>query len=214
MQESIPFTISKTNDNQQSYHCDNMSDDLVKFLSQYASFTDEEMQIIKEQSVVQEFAKGKLLLRQGQQARNSYLVLKGCVRSYYIKEGEEKNTEFFIEHDLILPVSYIRNTPSEYYIECLEDCLLSVGSSERSRQFMQEHPRLAPMCAKINEDIMAKRQISWDKFHNLTPEEHYLEILKHKPDLLRRVPQYHLASYLGIKPQSLSRIRKRLTVKA
>ena len=190
-----------------------MSKDLIQFLSKYATFTDEEIQIIKDQSNIQEYPKGTILLREGQAASNTYLVLKGCIRSYYLKGGEEKNTEFFIENDLIIPVGYVKNTPSEYFIECLEDCILSIGSNERTEQIMKSYPRFAPLCRKINENVMASRQIAWDKFRNLTPEEHYLEIKKQKPALLARVPQYHLASYLGIKPQSLSRIRKRLAQK-
>lgn len=190
-----------------------MTKNLIQFLSKYATFTDEEIQIIKDQSVIQEFPKETVLLRENQVAKNSYLVLKGCVRSYYLKDGDEKNTEFFIENDLIIPVSYVKNTPSAYFIECLEDCILSIGSNKRTEQFMESYPRFALLCNKINEDLMASRQISWDKFRNLTPEEHYLEIKEQKPALLERVPQYHLASYLGIKPQSLSRIRKRLAQK-
>ncbi|MDH5230794.1 MAG: Crp/Fnr family transcriptional regulator [Gammaproteobacteria bacterium] len=191
-----------------------MVNKLIQFLSNYASFTDEEINIIREQCIIQTYSKGTILLSEGQVAKNSYLVLQGCVRSYYVTDAEEKNTAFFIENDLIIPVSYINNTPSAYYIECLEDCSFSIGSHERTQQFTKKYPKLALMCNKINEDIMAKRQIAWDRFHSLSPEAHYVEMLNQKSVLLTRISQYHLASYLGIKPQSLSRIRKRLAEKA
>ena len=190
-----------------------MSKELIDFLSQYATFNDDELRIIENESDVREYPKGYVLLREGEMATNTFLVLKGCVRSYYIKDGEEKNTEFFIEHDLITPVSCVVKAPSEYYIECLEDCIVSIGSRERTEQFMAAHPRLVSMCRKILEDVAASQQISWDRFRNLTAEEHYQEIMAKRPELLERIPQYHLASYLGIQPQSLSRIRKRLALK-
>ncbi|MDH5546126.1 MAG: cyclic nucleotide-binding domain-containing protein [Gammaproteobacteria bacterium] len=81
------------------------TDQLVQFLSQFTTFSDDEIQIIHEQSDIREYPKGTILLREGEQARNRFLVLQGCVRSYNINDGEEINTEFFIEHDLLMPVS-------------------------------------------------------------------------------------------------------------
>ncbi|MGB6153037.1 MAG: Crp/Fnr family transcriptional regulator [Pricia sp.] len=188
-----------------------MNNLLIKYFSQYATLSKEDIKIIEGYALIKKYAKGTLLLREGQQARESYLVLKGCIRSYFIKNGEEKNTDFFLENDPIVPVSYIKNQPSEYFIECLEDCVLSIGRSERTEQFLLSYPKFVPLYRQISDDFSTNQLISADKFRNLSPEEHYLEIRKIKPELLERVPQYHLASYLGIKPQSLSRIRKRLS---
>ncbi|WP_025743850.1 Crp/Fnr family transcriptional regulator [Aquimarina pacifica] len=188
-----------------------MSKLLINYFSRYTFLSADDINIIKENCIIKKHEKGTILLREGEYAKQSYLVLKGCVRSYFLIDGEEKNTNFFLENDPIVPVSYIKKKPSEYYIECLENCIFSIGRTERTEKFLTNYPQFIPLYRKISDDYTTNQLISTDKFRNLSPEEHYLELRKSKPDLLERVPQYHLASYLGIKPQSLSRIRKRLT---
>ncbi|MDO6440498.1 Crp/Fnr family transcriptional regulator [Cyclobacterium sp. 1_MG-2023] len=183
---------------------------LVKFFSQYKSLSEEDIKIIEDNAIIRKYQKGAILLKEGQYAKESYLVLKGCIRSYYIIDGEEKNTDFFLEYDPLVPISYIKNQPSKYFIECLEDCVLSIGKTERTEKLLLSYPNFIPLYRKISDDYSTNQLISTDKYRNLSPEEHYLEIRKLKPELLERIPQYQLASYLGIKPQSLSRIRKRL----
>lgn len=184
---------------------------LIKYFSQYVTLSKEDIKIIEDNALIKKYVKGTVLLREGSYAKESYLVLKGCVRSYYLINGEEKNTAFYFEYDPFVPVSYIKNQPSEYYIECLEDCVLSIGRSERTEKFLATYPHFIPLYRKISDEFSTNQLVSAHKYRNLSPEEHYLEIRKLNPDLVERIPQYHLASYLGIKPQSLSRIRKRLT---
>lgn len=184
---------------------------LVKFFSQYKSLSEKDIKIIEDNAIIRKYQKGTILLREGEYAKESYLVLKGCIRSYYLIDGEEKNTDFFLEYDPVVPISYTKKQPSEYFIECLEDCVLSIGKTERTEQLLLSYPDFIPLYRKISDDYSTNQLISADKYRNLSPEEHYLEIRKSKPELLERIPQYQLASYLGIKPQSLSRIRKRLT---
>jgi CRP-like cAMP-binding protein len=183
---------------------------LFQYFSQYATLSKEDIKIIEENAIIEEFSKGTVLLREGEYAKQSYLVLKGCVRSYFLTDGEERNTAFFLENDPIVPVSYIKNRPSDYFIECLEDCVLSIGRTERTEKLLTTYPRFIPLYRKISDDFSTNQLVSADKFRSLNPEDHYLEIRKLQPELVERIPQYHLASYLGIKPQSLSRIRKRL----
>jgi CRP-like cAMP-binding protein len=187
-----------------------MENDLLKFLSKYGTFTEEEIRIIQDQKIIREYRKDSILLREGQIAKECFLVLKGCVRNYYLLDGEERTTDFFTEYEPVIPVSYTKNEPSEYFITCMEDCILSVGSTESTEKFLTDWPKFAPLFAKISNDILANNQISFDSYKNLSPEKRYQKLLELKPGLIQRVPQYYLASYLGIKPQSLSRIRKRL----
>ncbi|MEM9674440.1 MAG: Crp/Fnr family transcriptional regulator, partial [Bacteroidota bacterium] len=91
-----------------------------------------------------------------------------------------------------------------------EPCLISTGTEESTQRFLQEFPRFVPMFVKIGDSLTAKKQVSMDDFKNLSPEGRYQKLLETKPDLVNRVPQYMIASYLGIQPESLSRIRKRI----
>lgn len=74
----------------------------------------------------------------------------------------------------------------------------------------EKFPRFENLCLIFSEELLVKNQASFAEYRNSTPEQRYLNLLKTRPDLVQRVPLYQLASYLGIKPESLSRIRKRL----
>jgi CRP-like cAMP-binding protein len=160
------------------------------------------------------FKKGTVLLTEGEIATECYFILKGCVFSYYLVEGEVKVTEFFTEKQPVMPVSYSIKKPSAYYLECLEDCIISIGTPEGNKDLLRKLPRIAALGATILEEQKVNQQIKYDDFIKLPPEKRYQNLLKNSPDLLNRVPQYLIASFLGIKPESLSRIRKRLNTQS
>jgi len=187
-----------------------MNNVIIEFISKYIELTEEEIDIISKQNVIQSFKKGTILLSEGKIANECYFILKGCVYSYYLVEGEIKVTEFFTEKQPITPVSYTTKKPSEYYLGCLEDCIISIGTPESSEEFMRKLPRIAALSTTVLEDQLANERMKYDDFIKLSPEERYQNLQKNAPDLLNRIPQYLIASYLGIKPESLSRIRKRL----
>lgn len=187
-----------------------MSDPIVNFLSKYIELTNEEIDILSNQNFIQSYKKRTILLSEGQIAKECYFIMQGCVSSYYLVDGEVKITEFFTESQPITSVSYTTKKPSEYYLECLEDCIISIGTPESSTELMRKLPRLAALGANIMEDQLAHQRMKYDDFIKLSPEDRYINLQKTSPDLLNRVPQYLIASYLGIKPESLSRVRKRL----
>ena len=191
-----------------------MNDEIIEFLSKYIELTKEEIDIISKQNLIKSFKKGTILLSEGKIANECYFILKGCVSSYYLVEGEVKVTDFYIEKHGITPVSYTTKKPSEYYLECLEDCIISIGTPESSEYLMRNVPRLAALSATILEEQLANERMKYDTFIKLSPEDRYLNLQKNCPSLLNRIPQYLIASYLGIKPESLSRIRKRLNKKS
>lgn len=185
-------------------------DFLVNYFSQFVDLTHEEINAIRRADIIREYSKGDVLLRQGQVAKSCFLVLKGCVKRYYIEDGEERIMEFYTENDPIAPVSYTTKEPSDYYISCVETCLISTGNEERTQQVLLQFPHFAPIFMKIGDSVQAKKQVSMDTYKNLGPEARYQKLMETRPDLLTRVPQYMIASFLGIKPESLSRIRKRM----
>ena len=187
-----------------------MSNPIVDFLSKYIDLTEEEIDIVSNQDMMRSCKKGTVLLSEGTIAKECFFILQGCVMSYYLVDGEVKVTEFFTESHPITPVSYTTKKPSEYYLECMEDCVISIGTPESSAELMRKLPRLAALGSKFMEDQLANQRMKYDELVKLSPEERYQNLQKTSPDLLSRVPQYHIASYLGIKPETLSRIRKRL----
>lgn len=188
-----------------------MGKEILEYLSKYIDLTEDEVKIIIELNLVRKFKKGSILLREGEVSKVCYMVLCGCVRSYYLVDGEEKTTAFYTEHQPITSVSYVKGTPSEYYLACVEDCILSMGSAEKTSTIFEKIPKFEALSHKIASELLADKQVQFDNFMSLTPEQRYLKLLDARPDLFNRAPQYQLASYLGIKPESLSRIRKRIT---
>jgi CRP-like cAMP-binding protein len=157
--------------------------------------------------------KGTVLLKEGQNSKVSYFVLKGCIRTYYVLDGEEKTTAFYTEMDVLTPHCVISKTPSEYYVSCLEDSIITVSNSDMEAEVNSKFPKFEIMCRILSEELLAKQQINFDEFKLSSPEQRYLSLLQKRPDLIQRVPQHQLASFLGIKPQSLSRLRARILEK-
>jgi len=187
-----------------------MEDELFSFISEYMPLFDEEKQAILELDIFRKYKKGTLLLKEGQCSDDGYFVIKGCIRCYCIIEGEEKTTAFYAESESFSPLCSVNKKPSEYYVSCVEDSIITVANPEMEKAIFAKFPRFESLCRILTEELLAKNQASFADFKTSTPEQRYLNLLKTRPDLLQRVPQHQIASYLGMKPQSLSRIRKRI----
>ena len=191
----------------------NSKNEFFKYLSKHTPLSDELITTLSENLVVKSYNKGTILLNEGDLSNECYLILKGCVRSYLIKDGEEKTVEFYTEEQPVSPVNFGTNLPSEYYLECLEDTIACVSNPQQESEMFQQFPQIESASRVMMEEIMANYQTSFADFRTTSAEGRYLKLIKERPDLIQRVPQYQLASYLGIKPESLSRIRKRLSKK-
>ncbi len=186
---------------------------LFDFISKYISLTEDEKNTIISLNIFRTIKKGTNLLKEGQKSNDGYFVLKGCIRTYYIIDGEEKTTAFYTEMEGLTPHCTINKEPSEYYIACVEDSILTVANSEMEVEIFNKFPKFESLCRVLSEELLAKQQINFDEFKTSSPEQRYLNLLQKRPDLIQRVPQHQLASYLGIKPQSLSRLRARILEK-
>ncbi|MCB0455895.1 MAG: Crp/Fnr family transcriptional regulator [Aequorivita sp.] len=190
-----------------------MENTLFDFISKYISLTEEEKDAILSLDLFRFLKKGTTLLEAGQKSKNSYFVLKGCIRIYYIIDGEEKTTAFYTEMDALTPHCVINKAPSEYFISCVEDSILLISNSDMEAEINSKFPKFELMCRKLSEELLAKERVDFDAFKTSSPEQRYMNLLQKRPDLIQRVPQHQLASFLGIKPQSLSRLRARLLEK-
>ncbi|MES2382167.1 MAG: cyclic nucleotide-binding domain-containing protein [Bacteroidota bacterium] len=190
-----------------------MQDILFDFISKYISLTEDEKNALVSLDLFRSVKKGSILLKEGQKSKESYFVIKGCIRTYYILDSEEKTTAFYTEMDTLTPPCVVNKTPSEYYISSTEDTMLLVSNIDMSVEVNSKFPKFDIMCRMLSEELLAKQRIDFDEFKTSSPEQRYLNLLQNRPDLIQRVPQHQLASYLGIKPQSLSRLRARLLEK-
>lgn len=190
-----------------------MHDLLFDFISKYVSLTEDEKKAILSLAIFQSVKKGTILLKEGERSNDGYFVLKGCIRTYYIIDGDEKTTAFYTEMEALTPHCVVTKAPSEYYISCVNDTILLVSNPDMEAETFDKFPKFETLCRILAEELLAKQQINFDEFKTSSPEQRYLNLLRKRPDLIQRVPQHQLASYLGIKPQSLSRLRARILEK-
>ncbi len=191
-----------------------MQDILFDFISKYITLTDEEKNALLSLNLFRTVKKGTVLLHEGQKTQDNFFVLKGCIRVYYIIEGEEKTTAFYTEMEGLTPHSVISQAPSEYYVSCVEDSIIVVSNADMAEETNRKFPKFEIMCRILSEELLVKQQLNFDEFKISSPEQRYINLLQKRPDLIQRVPQHQLASFLGIKPQSLSRLRARIIEKS
>lgn len=190
-----------------------MENTLVELMSNFIDLTKEEKQGILEAFPIKTYVKETNLLKEGQIARDAFLVIKGCVRKYSIEDGEEKTSAFYTELESAVNFDSIsNNSPSKYYFTCTEDSIIAILNSEKENALYKKFPRFGEVCRVEMEKMLGVSQEDLSTFINSTPKERYLDLLKNRPDLIQRVPQYQLASYLSVKPETLSRIRKRIAL--
>lgn len=187
-----------------------MMNEFLEYISTFIDLTSEEKETIINLDNFKSFKQGTYLIKEGEIAHYYYIVVKGCLRSFYMIDGKEKTTAFYEKGEAATPISYIDKKPSEYYIQCAEDCLLGYANSEMELLVFKKFPRFKDLCKQETDKELIIKQADLDSHLNLTPDQRYIRLMQQRPELFRRIPQYQIASYLGIEPETLSRIKKRM----
>ena len=191
-----------------------MHNKLLNYFQRIMPLSQEEVEGIVDTLTIKEFKKGDILLREGQISKEVYFVLEGCVRQYYLVDGEEKTSNFFTEEQWVISMqSFGQSVPSNHFLDCCMDCHLVVGNREKEEGLYRKFPKLETVSRRVMEKVFAEQQELMSSYATDTAEQRYLKLLKTRPDLFQKIPQYQIASYIGVKPESLSRIRKRLLKK-
>ncbi|WP_109300038.1 Crp/Fnr family transcriptional regulator [Aquimarina sp. AU474] len=186
-------------------------EDLKKTILSYAQVSDSDMAFGLQFYKKQTFKKGSFLLQPDQHIEHFYFMKQGCVSYYTVEEGTTQVMEFFTEGYFFTDLyAYIQEIPSQSYLEALEDIIVySISKTDVQKVFDHSHQmeRFGRLSMQRTFVINFQRI---NQLRNLTNQERYLELLKKRPTLFQRVPQYLIASYLGVTPVGLSKIRKRL----
>jgi CRP-like cAMP-binding protein len=189
-------------------------DRILAYLSGFVSLTEAEQQLVRRLTRIEHYAKGTILLAEGRVARENWLVIQGCVRVFRRAHGADRTLAFHTEFHPAIPPTYGKDTPSPVTFECLEDVVASASTPEEEARGFAEHPAFESVCRVMGEALVARLQQAHIDALTRTAKQRYLDLAARRPDLLQRVPQYHIASYLGIQPETLSRIRRRLSRRA
>ena len=190
------------------------NDDIQNLIKQMTGFADSELALLMKYFEVKNIKKKTVLLGAGTTAQELYLIVSGCMRLFYEKDGVDISAYFFT--DLMFAGAYdsfASQQPSRHSIEASEDCQVLTVSYKGWRQLFTELPKMHGFVLKVIEE----RFISLHKLYTSlildSPEERFINLVKERPDILQRIPQHQIATFLGITPVSLSRIRNRLAKK-
>lgn len=191
-----------------------MENKIVKYFSKITTLSQDEERALEDGMVVTKFKKDAFLLKEGQISIDTYFILEGCIRQYHLIDGEEKTTNFFTEGQWVISLTGLsQNSPSSHNLVCMEETSLVVGNEQKAQELFKQFPRFETLARTVMEKSFAEQQQLMTSYVTDTPEQRYLNLLKLRPDLFQRIPQYLMASYIGVKPESLSRIRKRIIAK-
>ncbi|MDK2866395.1 MAG: hypothetical protein PWP51_1367 [Clostridiales bacterium] len=188
------------------------TDILMQMMRPYTDLKDSELRDLAAQIPVATYEKGTLLLEQGSIPTKCYFVIKGCIRQYAVTEsGRETTYQFYTENQSITIFNrHQSDKSSRFSLSCLEDSILVVGELASEADMYQAFPFLRTLTRDMIEADFGIVQDAYAAFMASAPEDRYLSLLSERPGLIERVPQHQLASYLGITPESLSRIKRRL----
>ena len=157
--------------------------------------------------------KNEVFVAEGQVCNKVGLIAQGLMKCVYNKDGEEIVFEFAHECNFISDYySFVTNTPSEKEIRCLEDTIVYVITRDKLEKLAAEHPFIESMSRAMNERLFLHMH---DRLKSMLLDDaqtRYQQLLAQRNDLAQRIPQYLLASYLNVKPETISRIRKKMSL--
>ncbi len=184
-------------------------------LNEVISLTGEEEEIIRSYLLPKKLRKKQYILQEGDVCKYGVFVEKGLLRSYTVNEkGNEQIVQFALEGWWISDMySFITGEPARYNIDALEDAELLLMTKTASEELMKKVPKFLEFnfIQMRNAFVAFERRLS--NMVNLSTEERYKKLVERYPDIVQRVPQHMIASYLGLTPETLSRVRKQMTTR-
>jgi CRP-like cAMP-binding protein len=189
-----------------------MTEELIISIKSLIDLDPKEIDCIKQLFKEKTIKKGDFFLAEGQVCKYVGYIVKGLIRYYINHEGEDKTYAFAQENNFVCNnESFLPQTPSTKIIQALEDCEISQISYGDLQVFYKTIRQGERFGRLVIEQVFIQTLQDLSSFYTDMPEHRYGKFIKEHPDLQQRISQYHIASYVGVKPQSLSRIRKRIS---
>lgn len=181
----------------------------LEHLRKYVNVTDDEFTKILLPSLrVRRFGKREFLTRPGEQENFFNFIVKGLIRKYYKKGPNELVMQIAMEGEMITSQeSFHSRTPSEFYVETIEPSTVISIRYEDLEEVYSKSKKMEHLGRLIITHTMVKKDLWHLEMIKMTPRERFLNFVMKNPELLQRVPQKYLASYLNIKPETFSRFK-------
>jgi len=184
---------------------------LYDYIHNIHPVSDEVTNALGECFEIIELPRRHLLLKDGETCHYLYLVVDGLARMYYLKDGQEVSSLFIEEKYLFTsPQSFYVQKPGYEYIETIEPSVLARIHYNRLQQLYNKYPELNFIARVITENYFVKSEERLYLLRRHAAEERYIYFKDRYPSLLQRVPLKHIASYLGLTLETLSRIRNKI----
>lgn len=185
---------------------------LLKYINQYIDLSPKEKEILFNYVTFRKYLKGQFIVQQGDICKYESFVLKGCLKTFYIdNEGHEHIVMFAVENWWTADLgSFITQTPADYNVQCLENTEVIQFSYEKLEQLYLLIPKLERFFRIIIQKAFVASEKRIIRNFSLPAKERYLKFREQYSEIEQRVPQYMIASYLGITKQFLSKIRSQL----
>ncbi len=190
-----------------------MFDLFRKHIEKRTHLSDADFEVVKTYFVPKKFRKKQFLLHEGDVCRHIGFVNSGCLREYTIdNKGTEHIIQFAIEDWWVSDLnSFLSGEPAEFNIDALQDSEILLLEKSARHNLLNECPKMERFFRILIESNHVANHKRIANSLSASAEERYLKFIKTYPELFEQIPQNHIASYLGITPQSLSRIRKELS---
>ncbi|GMN06300.1 Crp/Fnr family transcriptional regulator [Croceitalea sp. MTPC5] len=162
--------------------------------------------------ILEKYDKKEFLFESGEVQKEIGYVCQGLLRKYYVNENGSKITTGFIRENWYATdyPSFLRQTPSKYFIECLEPSIIIKMPYEKLQEAYRNHKDSEMYGRLMAEKVLTRETDRVESFLFENAEERYLNFIAQNKDIINRISLSHLASYLGIERQSLSRIRNKI----
>lgn len=183
---------------------------LLKYIHSLTEFSEESWQILLPALTKINIKKGEFLLKENEVCNSLFFIDKGYCRSYYLKDGFEKNTAFNFEGEVVTNLkSFANGEKSDYFIKACVPMEIVIFDKQKLFQASKEAPEIELLGKKCLRLTAAKLEEHANLFKLYSTQEHYEFLERNRPEFLQRVSQTQLSSYLGVSRETISRIRKR-----
>ncbi len=183
------------------------------FFGQYGEIQDRDLDELKACARKKTVSKGSFLLREGEICRNFYLVISGSFRLYYLKDGLDTSVWFSLKNNSSIELySYISESPSDYFIECIEDADVIIISKTDIDSLCRKSSTIDTLFKCFWQDVVQNLVNRLTSLQKYSAEERYLKLIENT-DYLNQIPQKYIASYIGVTTTSLSGIKRNIKTK-
>ncbi len=185
---------------------------LIDYFEKLLPLSDEEKSAVEEYFKIRKVKRRQFILQEGDVCNQTTFIVEGCFRTYMVdKKGKEHNLQFAVENWWIGDIgSFHSGKPGRLYIEAIENAVILQCNKEDQLKLFVNYPKFNRIFRVLAENAMVSMQNRILQNISSSAEERYLDFVKRYPDFFNRISNVQIASYLGVTPEFLSAIRKKI----